>query len=394
MKAPLLRANWLRTLLIALLVLAAALGIILTLPESLSSRVTRCEELEDQKQQCFEELILEEARTRGIDAAFDALAFLYARDREFAEYCHGNTHELGGIAYESFKRKEDITLSAKTSYCGFGFYHGFMEALLFDSGDLTEARRFCEYADEKLRSSTGGVSFACYHGIGHGVIDGSDPSTWGSAPRYIEKGLALCDTLGEVEEHKERCASGVFNALAIAYREPKYRLAADPDDPFGICRIQEKRYAREACYDQMNTYIVETAPSFRAALALAQKAESAYVETAVTSVAGYQAQGALAKGADFGEYLSACSELPGSLPDVCASGFAVGLIEFGEPGKEYVVAIQACATHPERAQACFLGVSRAVRDRLKPEMWNEVCSGIESAGGAETADACRELMRI
>src|SRR3989344_5796378 len=250
MKFPLFRIDRLRALLIALFVLAGILAIILTLPESLSSRVTSCEENKDQEQQCFEELILEEARMRGIDAAFDVLAFLYARDREFAEYCHGNTHELGTLAYESFKRGDEMSLSAKTSYCGFGFYHGFMEALLFDSGDLAEARRFCEYADEKLRSSTGGVSFACYHGIGHGVIDGSDPSTWGSASKYIEKGLALCDTLGEVEEHKERCASGVFNALAIAYREPKYRITADPSDPFAVCRAQKKLYEREACYDQ------------------------------------------------------------------------------------------------------------------------------------------------
>src|SRR3989344_3749837 len=214
MKFPLFRIGRLSTLLLALFVLAGILAIILTLPESLSSRVTRCEENGDQEQQCFEKLILEEARMRGIDAAFDALAFLYARDREFAAYCHGNTHELGGIAYESFKRQEDITLSAKTSYCGFGFYHGFMEALLFDSGDLAEARRFCEYVDEKLRSTAQGVSFACYHGIGHGVVDGSDPSLWGNASRYIEKGLVLCDTLGDVEEHKARCASGVFNALA------------------------------------------------------------------------------------------------------------------------------------------------------------------------------------
>src|SRR3989344_9685049 len=101
MKFPFFRIERLSPFLIALFVLAGILAIILTLPEPLSSRVTRCEENGDQEQPCFEELILEEARMRGIDAAFDALAFLYARDSEFAEYCHGNTHELGTLAYES-----------------------------------------------------------------------------------------------------------------------------------------------------------------------------------------------------------------------------------------------------------------------------------------------------
>ncbi len=359
----------------------------------LSSSIARCEAEASKKQQCFENIIVDEAKQRGISRALDLLGELYAQDHEFATYCHGNTHQLGVLAYDKFKQGKNFSLSSKTSYCGFGFYHGFLETLLADRGDLSEARRFCEYVDNKLRATVSGVSFACYHGIGHGVVDGSDPSRWGDVNAYIKPGLALCDTLGEIEEHKARCASGVFNALAVAYTNPKYRLKANPKDPYAICRAQEKLYVRKACYDQMNGYVVATTSTFEEALKVAAESSEAQLKlTAVETVAGYTALRALANIRPLPQYLADCSALTTALRDICVRGFAVGLIEFGKPEDEYSVALNVCAQSGENEKMCLLGVTMAVHDRLSPEMQKKLCRDIAQIAGREKGEECRQTI--
>lgn len=351
--------------------------------------ITACEAEGDRMQQCFAELVERIAEEQSVASAFDVLAAIYVRDRQFAEFCHGNTHELGRVAYALFSAGKPMELSDKTPYCGFGFYHGFIEALMEAEGDLLRARAFCAQVEQELSSIVSGVSFACYHGIGHGVIDGTDPSLWDDEDEYIAGGLALCDTLGEVEEHKERCASGVFNALAIAYRNQKYSLNADPNDPYRVCRKQDIRYAREACYDQMNTFVVETSNSFSEALALAMhSSEPAYRELAVMTVAGYQAQPALARGDDLGALVRTCTTLPTAFRDTCAHGFAVGLIEFGEPGEEYKAGLGACLAGGDAKDACLLGLVQGVRDRMPQARLPNVCREIGEKAGERFGALC------
>ena len=356
----------------------------------ISTRISECESEGYRKQQCFAELVEMVATDDGIAPAFDALAEIYSRDGEFAEYCHGNTHELGRIAYDSWSSGEKFTLSDKTPYCGFGFYHGFIEALMEHEGDILRARAFCEYADMQLSGTIQGISFACYHGIGHGVTDGTDPSLWGNEDAFIAPGLALCDTLGAIEEHKERCASGVFNALAIAYRNPKYEFKANPNDPYRVCRKQNIRYAREACYDQMNTFVVESVGSFKEALLVAEsKAELAYRKLAVMTVAGYQAQGAIAAAGDLGEYERACDVVSEQYRDVCAHGFAVGLIEFGKPGEEYIAAVGACDGAGDRKTGCLNGLIQGIHDRMPKVRIPDACTYIGKKEGSDVEALCR-----
>lgn len=355
----------------------------------IEAAIERCERQGPYKEKCYDDLIMREARAEGITRGFDILAAIYPRDHDFATFCHGNTHQLGELAFEQFEKGEKVPITPKTSYCGFGFYHGFLEKLVYTRGDLSEARRFCEDVDKQLSGSVSGVSFACYHGIGHGVIDGSDPSRWGDAQKYIAPGLALCEKISDVEEQKARCASGVFNALAIVMHTGQHGFKPDLTDPYSVCKKQTLPYVRKACYDQMNSYIVETTHSFGEALkSAAEHAENAYLETAVSSVASYTAQSALASGGPLGPYLLACSELRAPQNDVCARGFAVGLIEFGDPGKEYTAAIAMCAKGGTRAQACFNGVVTGARERLSSEQLSRVCADIKNAGAPDSGSAC------
>lgn len=378
---------------IALFVLLSIASVLALRGTSLSRSIASCEAAGSVKQKCFADLISTIGEVQGIVPAFDALARIYALDQEFANFCHGNTHDLGKIAYESYKYSGDFDPSTKMSYCGFGFYHGFLEAMLYDEGDLKDAERFCDWLDAKMSKDVRGVSFACYHGIGHGVTDGSDPALWGDSRAFIRPGLALCAALTDVGENRERCASGVFNALAVAYLDPTYGLQSDPRDPYAICRLQGAAYEKAACYNQMNTFVVSAYPDFGEALEVAATmSEAEYQVSAVTGIAGPVAQYALAANADLAEKVRECNVLRGWLADVCAHGFGSGLIEFGKPKEEYDAAIKACAGSGARAVACFNGVARSVVDRMPPETHARLCENIAALTTEQMAADCRAIV--
>lgn len=345
-----------------------------------------------QKEYCLNGLI-EAAGSESIEAGFDILAAVYTRDQEFADSCHGTTHTLGELAYEDFKNATNFALSPKTAYCGFGFFHGFMEALLAEGGDIAEARRFCDWADGDLQDATAGVSVACYHGIGHGIIDGSDPEAWGNVHAFIAPGLALCDTLGDNLEHKTRCASGVFNSLGVAYFEPKYKLPIDSRDPYAVCRTQQLEYQKRACYDQMNSYVFPKTKAFKEALALAATTpESAYRELAVSTVAGFAAKETLARALDAAEVVQACADIAPALREPCARGFANGLIEFGLPGDEFRIPLAACKESGVLAKACFEGVAHAAHDRVDRATQEKVCAAMHVEAGETFGRACDNII--
>lgn len=379
-----------------LLAACAALGVYFFLNRGIdvNAAIDHCEQEGAYKQQCFDQLILSEAKRGGIAHGFDILAAIYPRDHDFAVFCHGNTHELGELAFDEFEQGKEFPISPKSSYCGFGFYHGFLEKLVYTRGDLSEARRFCEDVDKQLSGSVSGVSFACYHGIGHGVVDGSDPSLWGNAEKYIGPGLTLCEKISDVEEQRARCASGVFNALAIAMHTGTHGFSPNLKDPYSVCKEQNIPYIRKACYDQMNSYIVETTHSFTEALKDAEAhAEPAYADVGISSVASYAAQNALSSGDPLEPYLEACNTLEGKYRNVCAQGFSVGLIEFGDPGKEYPAAIDMCAEGGKLETYCLRGVILGARDRLSPADLEKFCTDtMAQHAGSAAGEKCTAII--
>jgi len=361
--------------------------------EPLKEAVADCEKQGPKTQQCLNDLVISTGEEKGLEAGFDALAAVYVANQEFAGTCHGTTHELGIQAFNVFEKGGTLSLNDKTSYCGFGFFHGFMEILLQTGKDLSEARVFCEDAVDKLRSSIAGVTAGCYHGIGHGVVDGTDPAKWGDDSLFIEDGIELCEKLTTDEDDRERCASGVFNALAIAYDDPKYDLSPDPKDPYRICRKQTTEFTRKSCYDQLNGFINRLYPVFTDALRIAEmKSETAYREMAISAVAGYRAQPALVEERELAEFIADCDVLSAIWRNACAKSFAVGLIEFGNPKREYIVAVDTCAKSGDKLHACLSGVADAVRVRLDPSVQTRACEYIDARIGIEEGDACRAFM--
>ena len=337
-----------------------------------------------EKTRCWENLLRQTFQARGSGAAFDVLAELYASDSNFREECHGFTHILGEEAYQRFKNQEPIVASPKTSYCGYGFYHGFMEGLGHDHRDPKEAREFCIYLNEQLTHQAS-VWAPCLHGIGHGVIDASDPTAWGNTEAMIRPGLLLCEKVGADDDEKDLCASGVFNSLAIIYGNSKYHLPLDKKDPLAICRTQRKTYFKAACYEEMNTLIMTLAGNNfqQAARFIEQMSEHEYWPRAIDALAGYAAHFAIEQNQDKDDKnIRTCHVLELPLRAPCIAGFAAGFMEFGTPEKEYVPALAICnspfITLDEKS-ACFERTLWLSSLHYSPQKQAMICASVDQA---------------
>ncbi len=339
----------------------------------------------DNKPLCYSSVIEGILREDGISAAFDALSIAYDTDPAFAGTCHSVTHELGKAAYDEFEKTGETELSSKASYCGYGFYHGFMDALYLETNDMEKAREFCAYVGENVPHppSAEFAEGSCYHGIGHGVTDGTDPRVWGSVMAIIKPGLALCSNVASSDkEWHMRCASGVFNALGNMYMDPKFKLQSD-SDPYALCRTGFfSPPERKACYSQMNTEAAargdnnlaaivkytDTIQSLEYRLVALREAVSLYVQAAKSE----QKQLTL-------EDARVCELPTTSLQDGCMSGLVGGIMEFGSPGQQYKEAFQFCETDGllmDLRGQCFSAIQANSKEYFSADVMRNICARV------------------
>ncbi len=294
---------------------------------------------------CYTTVIDSTLNQKGISATFDFIAAAYEADPAFASFCHSNTHEVGKAAYILFHATGKVDLSDKASYCGFGFYHGFMEEMLAETHNMDEARAFCAYAGTVVPNPPGYAEGACYHGIGHGVTDGYDPTLWGNAVALAAPGLALCKTVALTEVFRYRCASGVFNSVALMYRDPTYKLSAQ-DDPYKLCRTAGYNETEQsACYSQMDTLVSFVAGDFGKAISYATSVTAKYRDAAVLNVASIKAQRLrLGPPERLAEQAKAvCGSLAEPERLACINGLVDGIMEHGPPQNQYKELVALCS---------------------------------------------------
>jgi len=340
-----------------------------------------CDKFQDLggKQQCWEDLIEKTLKSEDLDSAFNLLDSLYSNEPQFASDCHGFTHLLGEKAYELFSKNQKFNVSSKASYCGFGFYHAFMESLLRTTGDLNQARRLCD--DVGRQSNQNELArLSCFHGIGHGLLeDIPNPTLKGGAETITEKPLAVCVELSQSEVEIYRCASGVFNVLATYYGNPKVGLILNKDDPYLICHTQPTRSFKEACYDQMNSFILSLGQGDLSEAAKFTKSikEDDLASAAVHGLAGAYGQNQVSK-IDYDDVVKECYNLKARLISSCLEGFLLGMIEGGKPEEEYIEAIKFCNSEyikEDEKVKCFNNIVWNVR-ATNPKKLLIVCSSI------------------
>jgi len=353
--------------------------------EDKKTKSSGCENLGgSEKLKCWEDMIDSTLKDKGLSKAFELLAILYQKERQFASSCHDFVHKLGAKAYQLFSQEKDFELSDKSSYCGYGFYHGFMETLLQTTADMNQARKFCEYADTQLKKTTSDAKGACFHGIGHGAVDGSDPRYWGNAQAMIKPALELCEKVSDDENPPPRygklfrCASGVFNGLEILASSNQYKLSLNRGDPFWICRNQPDKY-KEACFMQFIVALLNVTGNdfIESAKIIDSIKEDEYaLPTLQSLVVELPHQGKI----DYKETLSYCRNLPVRFRETCVYSFAEGFMKYGPPQKEYVEALKFCKSFlltDQEKQACLKRILSLLRIWYTAEKSKEICQGVD-----------------
>lgn len=328
------------------------------------------------KQQCWDELLEQTVKHKGLDAAFQLFAELYQTDPSIPKACHGWAHILGKAAYELFRNNKDFILKKETSYCGYGFFHGFIEKLLQETGDVKATREFCNYASKQLKDEAPGVYRNCLHGIGHGSIEVDDPKLWGNFQTMLETGLKTCEAVLTDKGELIECFDGSFNAMQQNAYHGEYKLSIDRDDLFKYCRMQKEQYW-DSCYYEFTGLIGEvTKHDFKKAASLILKDISArsFVSRTIMKLSADFFQDDIELN-DYTKNVLDCRSLPDNLSSTCFDGILLGFIAHGEPNRQYVKGLEFCKytmlSNQER-ESCYQWI---LGQSVKKD--NPVCQSVE-----------------
>ena len=349
---------------------------------------------ETKEEQCWENIIEKTLQERGVGAALDIIESIYTTEPN----CHDYVHIIGEEAYRIFSTSEDLEITPKTYYCGYGFYHGFMETLLHTTGNMKEARDFCSYVGQRLSQYIAGAQTACYHGIGHGVVDGGDPTDWGDIEAMIDPGIKLCKMVARTEFQDYICATGIFNAIEILSKDSKYKLDIVKEDPYWLCGLQPGEY-KEACYtNMMPAFWRDTETNF---LKIASRIEAieeesddysvrSMVEGVVQQQDNYRVR-SIVISALFHEY--AKSDLKKAKEGVrvchllkdprsrlpCIEGLSGAFMKYGEPNVEYIKGLQFCSSDilvEDEQTVCFEHILSRLQIWYSLDKAGEICQSV------------------
>ena len=204
------------------------------------------------QENCWIDEFKEVYEEQGLDSVFALFGEYLAQDEIFKRNCHDFMHLIGDMAYEEYKKTNLPIVNSATSYCGYGFYHGFIEQLIAETGDYTSAKYYCDLVSKDKRhlnkEFAGDAELACQHGFGHSVLDSLEGNFWGDPKLMINESLNRCQKIFSGGHPLYQCSTGVFNSLAIALDNNAYQISfSNLDEPYSICSWLDEVY-RPACY--------------------------------------------------------------------------------------------------------------------------------------------------
>jgi hypothetical protein len=179
----------------------------------------------------------------GVEAAFAELKNELPRNELVRSNCHELTHIIGHAAADLYG---DIatTYSRGDSFCGSGYYHGAMEAIVANIG----AEKVLEEVDTLCAGLYSFYHYNCAHGLGHGFMRVQD--------NELFKALDMCDALSDRWE-RNRCYGGVFMENVVDEDHPVHPSKfLKADQPLYPCDAVKFRYKNE-CYQRQTSYALQ-----------------------------------------------------------------------------------------------------------------------------------------
>ncbi len=344
------------------------------------------------KSECWDNLLAYTLEEKGYDEAFRLFSELYRTEPDVPKACHGWGHALGQAAYKLYTKGQAFDLRPETAYCGYGFFHGFLERLVGETGDARGAYAFCRDVRAQAGGNIGPYN-NCVHGIGHGgaasIIEHPDMS--GKYQESIEKSAGLCRSILTDPHDLRNCYDGVFNELVLDMWNGKYGLSRetffDAKSPLAFCFVQEHTLRASCYFEYMGVFSRVFNNDFAAAAAYVAKAipEETHAAIAMSKLTADFMQNSIVK-QSFEQEVVVCRSLPVALERACLNGIQIGLIAHGEPEREYEKALAFCASSllsPSEQRTCVGRVLYQMRAVYSAELFLKVCALLAEADRAE-----------
>lgn len=329
------------------------------------------------KPKCWDDLLSVTAKKKGFDEAFQLFVKLYNTDPTVPKACHGWAHILGKTAFDEYQSTKKINLRKEVSYCGYGFFHGFIERLLQTTQDPKMVKQFCINASKQLGEQAPGTYTNCIHGIGHGSVDVDTVANYGDFQRMINPGLKKCELLLQDPGDLRNCFDGAFNAMQQYTYKGDYKLVLNREDLFKICRNQEERH-KPSCYYEFTGLISDvTHNDFAkaAGMILRENLSDAENNTVFWKLSADFMQDDIVN-PDQLKNVVQCRVLPQKVKGACFDGVVGGFLAHGAPGKEHIKALAFCAkdylTEDERIE-CYQITLGQLATRNSP-----ICKSVDS----------------
>lgn len=338
------------------------------------------------KQACWERELANTLEEDGVKAAFQEFSEIYrSYPEEFSSIgCHWMAHKLGETEYGEYLKHKDFSkleFPQETTYCGYGFYHGFLEHLLRDNPDYQLADSLCKELIGSLEEDVPRIRLNCYHAIGHGFVpEPIDLETWGNPRELVAPALTACGNIVESDARQE-CYQGTFNVIADWMWNNQFGLYYPKDTPLELCGTFGAYEINSACYyevsmrlnpsvhnditDAFDTYISDIPDKLIAGTVLNSFAASALGQRITES--------------DFSDLVFECRELPDWIQKDCMKGLTGAFIAHGEPDVEYVKALDFCEQpflFENERDICYWNITRTFKGAYPRSKVEEICKEI------------------
>ena len=341
------------------------------------------------KESCWQNKLQDELVDHGAQAAFQLLLKFYNSDPDFTVVgCHIMVHQIGDAAYGEYlaqgKDLSKVQFPAESVYCGYGYYHGFLEHFLRDNPDFALADKFCKQLTAAKQNVIPRIRLNCYHAIGHGFIPNpNNIETWGDAHAMVAPGIAACSKLTDREVQQE-CFQGSFNVVGDWMWNNEYGLEFPKKNSLGICATftNPDPHVAEACYYELSMRVLPFAGHNLTTVydQYVAPITDNFIAGMIINSAAASLLGEHIADKTFLPFLYECRALPERVHSDCIKGLTGAFVAHGEPEKEYVKAIAFCSskemTSAEK-DTCYGNIIRTFKGAYTKGKVAEVCTLVE-----------------